>query len=299
MNSKKLTEDDYLNEWFEWGEEIELKEEYSPEELIAYKASGKLIPLVAFPGDFRFDIEKRQISPYNPNNDKFYYRICGNLSCYDKLALVGFKTSPDPEMLVLMEQYHLQETQDLGICRGYYPMTLDTTNTPLYRASKYLNLSDENDELVLSKVIHYVKFYFNNVSGRHGKFYIVDGTNISGYLDFDYVLNFQHGNEKPLKFSQDSNLWKSFDHEIFNNEKVEFPKAIEPELEIYPSKLKRVDEEFIQLESVIMIFKTSVFQVDIQIGYYKDRTAGHEEKSLDGVITLSNEILIAETKEKL
>lgn len=319
-----LTEEEFLDLWFDWGTEIEFKEKYTPNEMVAYKSEGKFIPLSAFNEGYELKITKLEenegsddayIVPIN-GKKAFYYKS-KKINFYKGLSVIKLKTSIEKKLLiipdVILEKYN-------RFSNGEFNLKLDTTNKPIYRANTYKS-SDlwedfigldfgpiTNKEAFQEKIANYIKFFFYNVAGKHGNFWIVNNEELAGRSDVNHILNF--GNETFYDYQIDSEKWtlnidevREQDSQPRKDEKDKSNKYKKDILNSLTSATQPIKMEvpetiddktdFIVIKNVHMLFKNSLFTatVNLVLKEYKDE---NDEWRSKGDLSLSNEKLIAE-----
>lgn len=145
------------------------------------------------------------------------------------------------------------------------PVELNGTNVPIYNIIEEYELALDfklfNDQKHNLMVIHkYIKFFFYNVTGKLGKFYVIEDPK-----EIDNILKNNHeiDDSKSIKYKY-----------ILGENIQEFPTDIR-------MKLQDSDANGVNLLAY-MIFKDSLFKANVQLNY---RT---------GELLLGNEVLIAE-----
>ena len=142
---------------------------------------------------------------------------------------------------------------------------LDRTNRPIYRVNDLggLIFEETNDFII------YVKFFFYNVAGRHGKFYIVDDKE-----DVMPMLNTSiRENELSLKPISINDLDEDKRKKL---ESLDFKMRL---IEVFDSESETSE---IEIENVYMIFRAALFKSNVVVN------------KENGLVKLKNESLIIE-----
>lgn len=143
------------------------------------------------------------------------------------------------------------------------PIEIDGTNSPIYSiveekglALNFFNDKDDN----LKVVYNYIKFFFYNVTGRHGKFYIIED-----HKEIDNILKYRHG--------------------IDENSSIKYKCELADDIEEFPMdiamNLESSNEEKVVVRAYI-IFKDSLFSANVNLHYRS------------GLIELSDEKLVSD-----
>lgn len=139
------------------------------------------------------------------------------------------------------------------------PVEIDGTNSPIYSiveekglALNFFNDKDDN----LKVVYNYIKFFFHNVTGRHGKFYIIED-----HKEIDHILKYSHRIDKDSSIKYKCELADDIE---------EFPKNIE--MRLLDSDEKKV------VVSAYIIFKDSLFSANVNLDYRSGQLELSDEK---------------------
>lgn len=321
---RPLSEEEFLDSWFDWDEEIEFEEKYTPNEMVAYKSEGKFIPLSAFNEGYELKgikpeenegLDDAYIVPVK--REKTFYCKSKKINFYKGLSVIKLKTSIEKKLLiipdVILEKYP-------RFSNGEFDLELDKTKKPIYRANTYKSSdlwedfigldfgSITNKEAFQEKIANYIKFFFYNVSGIHGNFWIVNNEELAGRSDVNHILNF--GNETFYDYQIDSEKWtlnidevSEQDSQSIKDEKDKSNKYKKERLYSLTSATEPINMEvsetiddktdFIVITNVYMLFKNSLFTANVKLVLKKYKDENDEWRS-KGDLSLSDEKLIAE-----
>lgn len=157
---------------------------------------------------------------------------------------------------------------------------LDDTNKGIYSMWENLtqNLKEDPGILTTENVFDYVKFFFNNVAGRHGRFEIVET-----YDDVkNRISNFYLLNDGVLK------------ERDVNEDEINIPKFKTAILNLFDAYDKphiiRENNKFM-IDNVYMVFKRSLFRATVFVGLILNDNSDKNNPYQYGFLSLSNERL--------
>ena len=252
--NKLTTEGEYFADWYDWELIHEnYKQEIKPEEIVAVnKGFGTSKGLTAIAGQVTWVTEKKiyQLSSIKIRKSR---RISFYNNGYGFYEITDLFASPNKSQKALMPDItNLYLNSNIFI--------LDNSNKPIYQVNEISGLSLDNEY----NIKNYIHFFFNNVSGRHGRFYPCEDIN-----EINHLICFGKGDTEFKDYCKD------------------YIKEIQERFGEFPD-LKIKDEQIdlmndtIQIKGVYIIFKGSLFSCNIDIS------------KKDGFISLSEEVLIIE-----
>ncbi|WP_298516208.1 hypothetical protein [uncultured Kordia sp.] len=245
-----------IDTWYDWEELVLEKNEISlssEQVIILNNGFGVSEDLFFGIGTTSWDKKKRKVILKNLKIER-----STKVSCYQHLKLYRISDENQLKLVLLPNNYKEYLMNQVSY-------VLDDTNKPIYGASKIHIpiLRDENDIMI------YLRFFFYNVAGRHGKFYVLNSPEEVIPL---MEISIKKGNldiKRDVKKEE-----KQLEDYSKNKDQNDF--------KIKCKGLTNYEQDEIAIENLYMVFKGSLFKADATIN------------RKDGVVSLKNEKLVVE-----
>lgn len=233
----------------------------SPELVVSINEGFGYTDIIQYPlfGELRWDEESKSYK--SENKLTFFKGTKFNIIKDDSLFLY--------KMIQVLEDGTSEETRffakgDIDNLSSV-PVELNGTNVPIYKIIEEYELALDlklfNDRKHNLMVIHkYIKFFFYNVIGRHGKFYIIED-----HKEIDNILKNRY--------------------EVDDNKSIKYESIIEEDVKELPTDItiklqkEKSDENWVALLAYMM-FQDSLFKAYVILDYRTGLLLLKDEKKL-------------------